>query len=156
SGVGNDVPPKDQIATGKTPIDIVTDTFIKWNFDNVPPPNQESNTAPGDSGGPQFITENDTLFLASVTSGGVKSDASFGDLSYNARVDIAAPWIDSITGGDPAANNHAPVIASLDTSAFGVLLGTPVTFTAAAGDADNDPLQYHWIFGDGTETVNGT
>lgn len=154
-GVGSDVPPKGQIATGKTPIDIVTNTFIKWNFNNVPPPNQESNTAPGDSGGPQFITENDTLFLASVTSGGVKNNASFGDLAYNTRVDIALPWIESITGGTPVEKNHAPVIASLDASALGVLAGTPLTFTTAASDADSDPLQYHWIFGDGTETIDG-
>ncbi len=155
-GATSAVPPKGKIATGKTPIDVVTGTFIEWNFDNVPPPNQESNTAPGDSGGPQFITENGVMYVASVTSGGEKSNASFGDFSYNTRVDIATPWIDSITGGEPVAGDHAPVLSPIAASAFGFLPGTPVTFSATASDADNDTLQYHWIFGDGTEDLNGT
>lgn len=37
---------------GTTPIDQVTETLIHWTFDN----NGESNTAPGDSGGPAFVT----------------------------------------------------------------------------------------------------
>lgn len=155
AGTGEKTPPKGQIATGKTTIDIVTDTFIKWNFENVPAPGQESNTAPGDSGGPQFITENNILHVASVTSGGVAAKASFGDRSYNTRVDIAIPWIESITGGTPVADNHVPVISALESSAFGQLTGVPITFTVAAGDADNDVLQNHWIFGDGSEILNG-
>jgi hypothetical protein len=39
---------------GTTPIDGVSSTLITWNFDN----NQESNTAPGDSGGPAFLQRN--------------------------------------------------------------------------------------------------
>jgi len=39
------------IEFGTTPIDLVTGTFVKWNFDNVPGAGKESNTAPGDSGG---------------------------------------------------------------------------------------------------------
>ncbi|MEI6233820.1 MAG: trypsin-like serine protease [Planctomycetota bacterium] len=156
TGVSNDVPPRGKIATGTTPIDIVTNTFIEWNFENVAAPNQESNTAPGDSGGPQFITEDGIRYLASVTSGGIKSNASFGDLSYNTRVDIATAWIDSITGGTPVDGNHAPVITAFSSSALGVIDGTPVTFTASATDADGDTLQYHWIYNDGSETLNGS
>ena len=156
AGSSNNVPPKGKIATGKTPIDVVTNTFIEWNFDNVPAPNQESNTAPGDSGGPQFITENGVMFVASVTSGGIKGNASFGDFSYNTRVDIAIPWIESITGGPPVAGNHPPAITAFEASAIGFTAGTPITFTAIASDMDNDVLQYHWLFGDGTEDLNGT
>ena len=105
-GAGNGVPPK-----GKSPLarrrSTSSPTFIKWNFDNVPPPNRESNTAPGDSGGPEFITEAGIAYLAAITSGGVKNNASFGDLSYNTRVDAAIDWIESITGGAAVADNHA-------------------------------------------------
>ncbi len=156
SGAVNRLPPQNKISVGHTPIDIVTNTFIKWNFDNVPSPNQESNTAPGDSGGPQFITEYGVMYLASVTSGGVKASAQFGDLSYNTRVDIAADWIDSITGGTPVPGNKPPVITSFTASAIGFTNGTPLTFSVTATDSENDPLQYHWLFGDGTEDINGT
>lgn len=155
SGVGSKEPPRGMISTGKTPIDAVTSTFVEWNFDNVPPPNQESNTAPGDSGGPQFITENGVQFVASVTSGGVKNNASFGDFSYNTRVDIAIPWIESITGGTIVAGNHDPVITSFISSATGIMPGTKVTFSVTASDPDNDMLHYHWLFGDGSEILDG-
>ncbi len=153
-GATSDVPPKGQVAVGTTPIDIVTGTFIKWNFDDVPAPNQESNTAPGDSGGPEFITEGGVMYLAAATSGGVKNNASFGDLSYNTRVDIATDWIDSFTGGPAVAKNHAPVIVAVDAER-GVTSGAPFTFAATASDKDGDVLHCHWIFGDGTEILDG-
>ncbi len=141
---------------GHTPIDFVTATFIKWRFDNVPAPNQESDTAPGDSGGPQFITVGGVLQVASVTSGGSKANASFGDVSYNTRVDIATAWIDSITGGPPVNGNNPPVINSLSSFPDPAVPGQTVTFTAAASDPDGDALTYHWIFGDGSEDAAGS
>src|SRR5206468_3896093 len=70
TGETKSFPPEGMIATGHTPIDFVTNTYIKWRFDKVKPPLQESDTGPGDSGGPQFLDMNGTLVLASVTSGG--------------------------------------------------------------------------------------
>jgi V8-like Glu-specific endopeptidase len=156
-GTDGTLPRDGTVNFGHTPIDIVTSTFIKWNFDSTPAPNKESNTAPGDSGGPQFITVGGVLQLASVTSGGRKSNAGFGDLSYNTRVDIATSWIDSITGGvlgNPG--NHAPTINSFTAPSGSIVAGQSVTFTAAVSDADNDPLTLHWIFGDGSEDPAGT
>ncbi len=154
-GSDGTLPKNGTVNFGVTPISIVTSTFIKWNFQNVPAPNQQSNTAPGDSGGPQFITNDGTLFLASVTSGGKLSNAAFGDQSYNTRVDIAADWIDSITGGSAVAGNHPPVIGSTSFSPNTIAANQQVTFTAPATDSDNDTLNYHWVFGDGTENVTG-
>ncbi|HLX62642.1 MAG TPA: trypsin-like serine protease [Planctomycetota bacterium] len=156
TGANGQVPPAGMIATGHTPIDIVTNTFIEWHFDKVKPPNQESDTAPGDSGGPQFIRVAGNLVLASVTSGGFSALAKFGDLAFNTRVDVAMPWIEAILGGAPVAGNGAPAIGSLSFEPTTVVIDQTVNFSATASDPDNDSLNYNWFFGDGTEIQNGS
>jgi secreted trypsin-like serine protease len=79
---------------GTTPIDSVSAKLIRWTFDN----NTESNTAPGDSGGPAFVTVSGTNYVAGVTSGGEQANAGIGDRSFDTRVDAFASWIDSIVG----------------------------------------------------------
>ncbi len=81
---------------GVTFIDEVNDLFIFWDFDSP----DESNTAPGDSGGPGFIEVAGEMFIASVTSGGTSAEASLGDTAFNARVDTFAAWIDGIAAVD--------------------------------------------------------
>jgi secreted trypsin-like serine protease len=84
---------------GTTPIDGVSATLITWNFDN----NNESNTAPGDSGGPAFLDVGGQLHVAGVTSAGSPS-AAIGSTSYDTRVDAYQDWIDAIVSngsGDP-------------------------------------------------------
>lgn len=78
---------------GETVIERLTATEIQWTFDPG-----ESNTAPGDSGGPGFISEAGQRLLASVTSYGTSDNAGFGDESGNTRVDAYTTWIDSIVG----------------------------------------------------------
>lgn len=95
---------------GTTPIDQVTAKLIEWNFDN----NSESNTAPGDSGGPAFVTVGGVKFLAGVTSGGDAANAGIGDHSFDTRVDAFASWIDSIVG---TTNNNLPTISVTATDA---------------------------------------
>ena len=85
---------------GTTPIDNVTSTLITWSFDN----NSESNTAPGDSGGPAFLESGGVFYVAGVTSGGDNADAGIGDNSFDTRVDAYASWIDSIVGQQPNPN----------------------------------------------------
>lgn len=79
---------------GLTPIDRVSQTIVGWTYDNL----YESNTAPGDSGGPSFLTVGGINYVAGVTSGGSREDAGLGDNSYNTRVDAYRSWIDSIVG----------------------------------------------------------
>ena len=81
---------------GQTPIDKLTNDTVEWTYDNA----SESNTAPGDSGGPAFIEINGKLVIAGVTSGGSKDDASLGDQSYDVRVDTYASWIDNVVNGN--------------------------------------------------------
>ncbi|MGI9456409.1 MAG: trypsin-like serine protease [Aeoliella sp.] len=81
---------------GVTFIDEVSDLFVSWVFDSA----DESNTAPGDSGGPGFIDVAGEMFIASITSGGTNSDASLGDLAFNTRVDTFTAWIDPIIAVD--------------------------------------------------------
>ena len=78
---------------GTTDIDFIEDTIIGWNFEPG-----ESNTAPGDSGGPAFVQVNGEYVLAGVTSGGDRQDAGHGDRSFDTRVDAFADWIDSVVG----------------------------------------------------------
>ena len=79
---------------GQTELEVVTQNHLAWNFDS----HNEANTAPGDSGGPQFINNNGELVIASVTSGGTGNAQSLGDYSFNTRIDTLASWIDNIVG----------------------------------------------------------
>ncbi len=97
---------------GTTPIDQVSPKLIHWNFDN----NNESNTAPGDSGGPAFLLVGGVYQVAGVTSGGDSASAAIGDHSFDTRVDAFASWIDSIVG----------------TAASTVTVGVQATDAAAA------------------------
>lgn len=83
---------------GETPIDGVSVRLITWTFDD----NTESNTAPGDSGGPGFLDVGGDFQVASITSGGSKDDSSIGDESFNTRVDAYADWINTVINGDLA------------------------------------------------------
>lgn len=77
---------------GVTFIDDVDERFVYWNFDDA----SESNTAPGDSGGPGFLQVAGQMQIASITSGGYRQDAALGDTAFNTRVDTFAAWIDAI------------------------------------------------------------
>jgi len=94
--------------SGTTTIDAVTETLVIWDFDDP----QESNTAPGDSGGPGLLDRGGQLFVATVTSGGTVPDAGLGDMAFNTRVDAFASWIQSVLDGpiSPAPPVDPPVV----------------------------------------------
>jgi len=63
--------------------------------------------------------------------------------------DIAAGTIRRIVYAD---ENRAPVIRSVEANTTAGEAPLAVSFNATASDPDSDPLSYHWVFGDGTET----
>jgi len=99
-GAGGDVSGEDgnfgTLMAGVTYIEGVSDIQVFWTFDDV----AEANTAPGDSGGPGFLDVNGELQIATITSGGTRQDAGFGDETVNVRVDAFAEWIDDIIFAD--------------------------------------------------------
>ncbi len=121
---------------GTTPIDSVTPKMIRWTFDN----NTESNTAPGDSGGPAFVTVAGSTFIAGITSGGELASAGIGDNSFDTRVDAFASWIDSIVGSSSslpsvsiiASDNAAGETLSNQTANTGTYIVSRTGSTASA------------------------
>ena len=89
---------------GETPLDEVTNLHINWRFDS----HSESNTAPGDSGGPAFINVDGNFLVAGVTSGGDGDAHTLGDNSFDTRVDVFANWIDSIVADTAPSPDPTP------------------------------------------------
>lgn len=99
---------------GTTPLEKVTNTRIRWVF-NEP---TDSNTGHGDSGGPAFIQRDGTYYVAGVTSGGTKFDARQGDHSFDTRVDAFQTWIDAVMNGEfDQSNSQARKSARRQNSA---------------------------------------
>ena len=132
---------------GTTPIDGVTARRILWTFDN----NSESNTAPGDSGGPAYLEVDSAFYIAGVTSGGSRSNAGIGDNSYDTRVDFYASWIDSIVGDtpppdpdpdpDPGTDDHADQPGPDATEVEFSAAGTFQAFGSLEQAGDRDAFQ---------------
>lgn len=80
-----------------------------------------------------------------IYSPAVTAGATAGALSIVASADGVEPFSYDLTIKDP---NTAPQL-ELATSAAAVELGTPVTYTLNATDADGDALSYAIDFGDG-------
>lgn len=102
---------------GITPIDRVSSKLIRWTFDN----DSESNTAPGDSGGPAFLTVNGVKYIAGITSGGSSETSGIGDHSFDTRVDAYATWIDGIVNSPPPPPTIS--IVATDANAGETLVG---------------------------------
>lgn len=108
---------------GETPIDGVSVRLITWDFEN----NSESNTAPGDSGGPAFLDVGGEFQIAGITSGGSNNDSSIGDESFDTRVDAYADWIDTVIGGDTANDDdhgdsfNNPTAITIGSTATGTI-----------------------------------
>lgn len=70
----------------------------------------ETDSAPGDSGGPGFINSNGRLLIAGIVSGGTIGSA-FTGLGFYSRVSAFANEIDGLTGGPVTAVTSSPLFA---------------------------------------------
>lgn len=130
---------------GQTRLDGLTAKLLTWNFDS----NRESNTGPGDSGGPAFLRVGGTYYLAGVTSGGTEEDSGLGDFSYDTRVDAYADWIDSLMPAAAAASTAVGVLASDATASERSSGSNPGVFLFNRVGNLAEPLTVHY-------TLSGT
>lgn len=137
-------PPPGSIVSGTTVLERITSTTLEWTFER-----DESDTAPGDSGGPAFIDVGGVLAVAGITSLGIAPRGRFGrfgTMSIDTRVDTIVPWIDSVVNG--TSNNAPRIAAATSAPAITAAPGEPVQFDVAATDPDGDTLAFIWDFGD--------
>jgi cysteine-rich repeat protein len=82
--------------------DASNDELVCWDFDTpAGPPGTDSNTCPGDSGGPLFTDESGTQVISGITSFGIGPCAS-DDFSGDTNVASFGSWVAGIAGGDLA------------------------------------------------------
>ncbi len=76
-------------------------TYVYWYFNEG-----DSNTAPGDSGGPAFLDNK----LVAITCGGLRPSQKYGVSSVDTRIDIMAGWIKDVLSGKvkPTADPKKP------------------------------------------------
>jgi len=157
SGENNTFPPDGFVNFGRTSIESVDPSYVNWTFDRN---RAESNTAGGDSGGPAFLDNGSDRVVNSITCGGT-GNAGFNSTSSNTRVDLLAPWVDSIVGTAPV--DSAPAFIKLPSQTVGrgqqfsyvlQLTGNgPIAFSLLNALPEGLTLEGATIFG--TPTVAG-
>lgn len=99
-----------QIETAACSSGIPGSTHICWNFlDPVGPPGSDSNTCPGDSGGPLFFNFGGGDVVGGVTSGGTLSTCLQGDHSFDADAFVDRAWIAGVAGADLHRTDCGPL-----------------------------------------------
>ena len=139
--------------SGTTPVDIVTPTLIQWSFDD----DTESNIAPGDTGGPNFVQIGAELFVAGISSFNSQANAAIGDVASATRVDVYANWIDFVLG-TPGTSNRQGNLTIDGGDGDDTLNGADGNDTIIGGDGNDTVLA--WIGddvidgGDGDDTID--
>lgn len=139
--------------SGTTPVDIVTSTLIQWSFDD----DTESNIAPGDTGGPNFVQIGAELFVAGISSFNSQANAAIGDVASATRVDAYANWIDFVLG-TPGTSNRQGNLTIDGGDGDDTLNGADGNDTITGGDGNDTVLA--WIGddviegGDGDDTID--
>jgi hypothetical protein len=98
------------------------DRQICWSFlAPLGTPGGNSNTCSGDSGGPLFLDFGCGPVVAGVTSGGLATNCTAGDFSFDANVFRYRDFISDAAGGDlsSAACGDAPAVGDSGTTVVG-------------------------------------
>ena len=139
--------------SGTTPVDVVTPTLIQWSFED----DTESNIAPGDTGGPNFVQIGAELFVAGISSFNSQANAAIGDVASATRVDAYANWIDFVLG-TPGTSNRQGNLTIDGGDGDDTLNGADGNDTINGGDGNDAVLA--WIGddviegGDGDDTID--
>jgi cytochrome c len=80
----------------------------------------------------------------------------FFALSNGATTSVTPKFDSFAIDGPPCGSNAVPAISSATADKTSGIAPLPVNFTAAATDADGDPLTYAWDFGDGATGTGAT
>jgi len=149
------LPPPGTINSGTNSIADVTATQFVWEFKRG-----FSAIAPGDSGGPTFSNINGVLTVVGVHSqllspGNVKP-GHFGTINQDSRVDVMAPWIDSVLNPGSTSNTPPQISTAASAQPNPALAGQVVQFSVDATDNSGLPLLYIWNFGDGESDTSST
>ena len=121
------------------------DLLVCWDFDTPSgPAGTDSNTCPGDSGGPLFTDEGGTEVIAGVTSFGIGPCAS-DDFSGDTNVAHHAAWVGGVAGADlanascgalPQVGEPAVRVDGFDGTLPGTAAEALHSFTIPAGTTD--------------------
>ncbi|MHC4879724.1 MAG: Calx-beta domain-containing protein [Planctomycetota bacterium] len=141
------------LQSGTTAVDGVGTTLVVWNFDNA----TEANSAPGDSGGPAFVTTGGQQFVAAVISGNDSSTSALGDRGFATRLDVHAPWIDFIVG-TPGISNRQGNLTIDGGDGHDTIYGGDGDDSIDAGDGRDEVVSGAGrdtvVAGDGQDTVD--
>lgn len=96
---------------------------------------------------PKTYFAEDTTYEVIIPAGGIKDAAGNGIEGYAFSFS---------TGGAVSGTNAAPSIGSFTSSQSPTFPGLGVTFTASASDPEGDPIEYRFVFGDGSAPTSWT
>lgn len=102
------------------PAGVPADEHLCWNFPGLAgadEPGAESNTCPGDSGGPLFVDGASEALVAGITSGGI-SPCQRSDTAFDADVFTNRGWIQAnvaSAGGEGLACGRLPPVGDAGT-----------------------------------------
>lgn len=132
---------------GLVAVDNVTTYEFSWAFDDL----DESNPAPGDSGGPVLVDTGEAYLIAGIVSSGTTVDAGLGDTTFCMRVDAYSDWIaetvvatqiilDELQGDSPSRPEGESNVDPQDGEAVGDESAPPGGISGEGTDGGTDDL----------------
>ena len=102
------------------PAGVPGDQHLCWDFpglDNAGDPGTESNTCPGDSGGPMWVDFGTGALVAGITSGGINVCQS-SDTAFDTDVHANRDWLQGRLGASGQGCGQLPAVGDNGTTVF--------------------------------------